>query len=92
MMKDNALFSLNVINEWKGRRGIGVFHRNSGEDFSPELRHLATFRPHNLFINAATHSRFKIRHWLSNLMFLSFILNMPTRGVSMPYDLQYVLS
>ena len=35
-MEDNALSSLKVINEGKAGVVFGVFHRNSGEAFSPD--------------------------------------------------------
>lgn len=41
-MKDNALSSLNVLNEGKAGLVFGVFHRYSGEAFSPDY---ATWQP-----------------------------------------------
>ena len=63
-MKGNALSSLNVFNEGKAGVVFGVFHRNSGEAFSPDYATWQVSGPTILLFSAATHSRFKIRHWL----------------------------
>ena len=47
-MKDNALSSLSVFNEGKAGVMFGVFHRNSGEAFSPHYATWQHLRPHNL--------------------------------------------